>query len=669
MGTKFFRCLNAKQVLTAIGALALLAFLLGAEPALAQSGVDNSTTTGVFQTEGDAQRTGTICWLPLASGGPAIATPVAAGTNSTDTHGCPTINPAGNSATWSLINYGSSTDDWSSFVFSSGAFTNKAHALFDPAFVTDAVGSQTDNTFLGSSSKDTDDISTWTWNPHGVQDKDDIAHAFASAYHLANGDTAIYAGMDRFANSGDSTAGFWFVQDSTFALCTGFHLAAGPTGNVPNNSCTATGTFVGKHFDGDLLIVSDFSQGGAVSTITIFVWQGGNLVQDATRSPAPCDLVAAGNDLCGLVNNAFTQSVVTKGGKSTLVLTPATVATGGWTFSDKGGVVGAYRTGEFLEIGVDLNKLFTGNLPCFSTFFSETRSSTSPTASLSDLTIPVSFPLCSLSADKTCTTASIVNGNQVQYNFSGHVINTGASTLYTPVVYDTYPVTPVGTPVLNQPSGPITAGNSATFTGSFVSATLLTDQKNRISAAASSNSSGTPLNVVCGTNPPTTDSNECADWGSPCSPLITSGLTITKACKSCLTASNSDVHVTVSEAFKVCNTGNTTVTNLSVQDCRGTISGTPGNQTCSTGFISILSGGSLGAGTAQNPTCTAQLSGGYTPASLPTGDPAGYTDYVIASGSASFVGTVYANNGVPVSATCPVCPIQTDCSTNPPVAP
>jgi hypothetical protein len=499
-----------------------------------------------------------------------------------------------------------------------------------------------------------------------VQGKDDIAHAYAAAYHLANSDTAIYAGMDRFDNSGASTAGFWFVQDSTFALCVGPGLAAtGNGGTVSNPSCTAAGTFVGHHFDGDILIVSDFSQGGAVSTINIFKWQSGVPVLDATRSPAPCDPLNGGDNLCGLVNNAFTQ-VLDK--KNNPVLAAATVATGGWSFSDKGSIP-SFQTGEFLEIGVDLNTLFNGSIPCFSNFFSETRSSTSLSASLSDLTVPVSFPLCSLSAMKTCSSAAVVNGNQVQYNFSGTVTNTGSSTLYSPVVYDTYPVTPVGTPVFNQPTGPITAGNSATFTGSFVSATLLTDQKNRISAAASANSSGTPLNVVCGTNPPKTDSNECADWGSPCSPPINSGLTITKACKSCLVASGSDVHVTVSEAFKVCNIGNTNVTGLSVQDCKGTISGVPGSQTCSTGFTSILSGGSLGPGTTQSPTCTAQLSASYTPSSLPTGDPAGYSDQVIASGNAAFVGTKYANDGIPVSATCPVCPIQTDCSTNPPVAP
>ncbi len=343
---RLIRCISSRQFLLPLGVLALSALTLGLHPqaAFAQTGVDNSTGTGVFQMEGDAQRTATICWLPIANGGPAIATPVIAGTNSTDGNGCPTVNPAGSSATWSLITYGSNTDDWSSFSFSGGVFTSKAHSLFTPAFVTDAKNSMSDNSFLGTASKDTGDISTWTWNPHGVQDKDDIEHAYAGAYHLANGHTAIYAGMDRFANAGDSTAGFWFVQDSTFALCTGFHLAAGPSGNVANNSCTASGTFVGTHTDGDLLLVSDFSVGGAVSTINVFTWQSGSLVFDTGRSPAPCDPVVDSNSLCGLVNNAFTQVLNRKGAP---VLAATTVATGGWTFSDKGGF-SAFSTGEFL---------------------------------------------------------------------------------------------------------------------------------------------------------------------------------------------------------------------------------------------------------------------------------------------------------------------------------
>src|SRR5207244_5798620 len=248
--------------------------VLYAAVAFAQSGVDNSTANGVFQMEGDATRTATICYLTLANGGPAIATPNAPGSSSLDANGCPTRNTGGANVTWNLITFGNNTDDWSTYGFSTSPkphFVGSGHSLFPPAFVQDPVG-QKESTFLGTSSKDTDDITSWTWNAaHQVQDKDDISHAFAGAYHLANGDTAIYAGMDRFGNSGDSTAGFWFVQDSTFAMCTG----VGTDTNGSNTACTAAGTFVGKHFDGDLLIVSDFSVGGAVSTINIFVWSGG----------------------------------------------------------------------------------------------------------------------------------------------------------------------------------------------------------------------------------------------------------------------------------------------------------------------------------------------------------------------------------------------------------
>lgn len=658
----FIRCFSVKRLLTVTGALAFVA-----APAFAQSGVDNSTATGVFQMEGDAQRTGTICWLPIVNGGPAIATPVSAGTNSTDGNGCPTVNPAGAAAAWSLITYGGSTNDWSSFVFSGGVFTSKAGSLFTPAFVTDATNSATDNTFLGTASKDTGDITTWAWNPHNVQDKDDIEHAYAAAYHLTNGDTAIYAGMDRFSNAGDSTAGFWFIQDSTFALCVGFHLAATANGGaVANNSCTAAGTFVGKHTDGDLLLVSDFSIGGAVSTINVFVWQSGALVLDLTRSPAPCDPLNGGNNLCGLVDNQFVQGLNKKGAP---VLVATTTATGGWPFTEKTIGATSFVTGEFLEIAVDLNKIFGANIPCFSTFFSETRSSTSPTASLSDLTTPVSFPLCSVSGDKTCTAAKIVNGNQVQYNFTGHVNNTGSSTLFTPVVYDTPPASTVANSLsITQPTGPITSGNSALFSGSFVSSSVLgSTDKNRISVATSSNSAGTPLNVVCGTNPPTTDANECADWGSPsCTPTITSGLTLTKACKSCLVGDGA-LHVSVSENFKVCNTGNTNVTGITLKDCQGgTYSGSPGSQVCSGTEVTIASGQTINAGAA----CLT-FSSSYSPTSTAacTGNDCSLHDEAIASGSAAFVGTVFANNGAAASANCPVCPVQFDCSTNPPVAP
>jgi hypothetical protein len=613
--------------------------------ALAQVGVDNSGATGVFQMEGDATRTATVCFLPFASGGPATATPGSYPPGNTQ---CPTVNPSGTAAVWQLINFGANTDDWSSFAFNGTKFASKGHSLFNPAFVTDARNSQTDNTFLGASSKDTQDITQWTWNPHGTQDKDDIEHAFAAAYTLANGHTAIYAGMDRFANAGDATAGFWFVQDSTFALCTG----AGQSSNGPNAGCKASGTFLGKHFDGDLLIVSDFSIGGAVSTINVFQWQSGTLVLDATRSPAPCDPVGGNNTLCGLVNNAFTQVLNNRGNP---VLQAVTVSPGGWSFGDKNGL-SAFQVGEFLEISVDLNAIFGSNIPCFSTFFAETRSSTAPTASLSDLTGPVSFPLCSMNVTKLCTGSSIIGGSQVQYNFNGDVTNTGASTIYAATVTDTVPGACTLNLLTQPPTTGIVGGASAGYSGNMTCSSILgSNDQNSVSAVASSSNTGTPLNVGPAT----------ADWGDPttgsCPPTISKGLTLTKNCKSCLVG-GTDVSVQVSEAFKVCNTGNVTVSNITVQDCRGgSVLGVPGSQTCSSGsFVTIASIASLAAG-----ACSDQISSSYKP----TTAAASYSDNAIASGTAALGGgTVYANGGAPASASCPVCPINTDCATNPPVA-
>lgn len=639
--------------------LAVSLFVLALSPGLLAQGVDNAA--GPFQMEGDATKTASVCFLPLADGGPAIATPGSYPPGNTQ---CPTVKPDGTAASWQLVSWGALSDDWSTFGFSNSPaphFTNKGHALFTPAFILDAANSQNDNTFLGASSKDTQDITQWAWNPHGTQDKDDIEHAFAAAYTLGNGHTAIYAGMDRFANSGDATAGFWFVQDSTFALCTGFHQAASPAGTVTNNACTAAGTFVGQHFDGDLLIVSDFSIGGAVSTINVFEWQGGGLVLQEQKSPAPCDPVSDSNSFCGLVDNAFTQVLNRKGNP---VLSAVNVATGGWPYSDKGGASN-YRTGEFLEIAVDLQAIFGDNVPCFSNFFAETRSSTSDTASLSDLTIPVSFPLCSVTITKSCTGSQIVNGNQVKYSFSGSVVNNGASTIYSPVVYDT---PPSGSSNLNltQPTGPITSGGSATYSGDFVASGVLgSGAKNRVSVAASSSPTGTPLNVVCGDNPPTS-SGACADWGDPtagsCPPTISTGLRITKICQTCLEG-GTNVHVKVGEAFKICNTSNVNVSSITVQDCKGTISGVPGSQTCSNaaGFDTVASNVSLNAATdATHPTCTDVFTT-YTP----TGAAASYSDEVIANGTAALgQGTVYANGGTPYSASCDVCPVNLTCPTS-----
>jgi len=121
------------------------------------------------------------------------------------------------------------------------------------------------------------------------------------------------------------------------------------------------------------------------------------------------------------------------------------------------------------------------------------------------------------------------------------------------------------------------------------------------------------------------------------------------------------VHVSVSENFKVCNTGNVNVSAITIKDCQGgTWSGQPGAQTCSGTVVTVTSNQSIAAGG----SCLT-FSSSYSP----TAASSGYSDQAIASGTAALSGTVYANNGAAATASCPVCPINTDCSTNPPVAP
>src|SRR5207253_515450 len=148
-------------------------------------------------------------------------------------------------------------DDWSNVLFGNGG-SAVAHS-----FVTDQVNSKTDDIFTGGGSKDVYGIQQgqWLFTGSKPQAKDDITHAFAATYtDPATQDVILYAGLDRFDNSGDATAGFWFLQN-------GIGENAGVTTNGGH-------PFTGTHADGDILLVSDFTTGGSVSTIKVFKWVG-----------------------------------------------------------------------------------------------------------------------------------------------------------------------------------------------------------------------------------------------------------------------------------------------------------------------------------------------------------------------------------------------------------
>src|SRR5262249_39144089 len=206
----------------------------------------------------------------------------------------------------------------------------------------------------------------------GPHDKDNVLHSFAARYALPpasacpSSGTAcevLYFDSDRLDNSGDAQQGFWFFQNS---IALGSNSVGGGTG------------FTGVHKDGDLLVISDFSNGGAPSTITVYKWGstcagGGNKPKPrqcgdanprllATSNNANCGTASAGDDFCGIVN--------------------AGTITMPWPFTDKSGTPGnGALNGEFYEGGVNLSAIGLGDR-CFASVASETRSSTSTTATL-----------------------------------------------------------------------------------------------------------------------------------------------------------------------------------------------------------------------------------------------------------------------------------------------
>jgi hypothetical protein len=220
--------------------------------------------------------------------------------------------------------------------------------------------------FTGGGSKDPQDISNWAWkDAGGLPDKDNLQHSFAARYSTTpstdcpSGGAAtcevLYFGSDRFDNSGDAQQGFWFFQNKVA---------------LSNVKSGGGFTFSGAHKTGDLLIISDFSNGGTTSTISVYTWDptvSGNLKLLASSDAANCAQVGGGDSFCGIVNPGpgFT--------------------TAPWPFTDKSGNHN-YLNGEFYEGGVNLSTLGLAG-ECFSSVASETRSSTSTTATLKDFVL------------------------------------------------------------------------------------------------------------------------------------------------------------------------------------------------------------------------------------------------------------------------------------------
>jgi uncharacterized repeat protein (TIGR01451 family) len=322
-------------------------------------------------------------------------------------------------------------DDWSTLFP-----TNTSTTVFNESFATDLPAG--DTTYFSISSKDINDVSTWSATGTSAPDKDEITHAYAATYDSGAGNASktIYFGADRYANNGDSSIGFWFLQN--------------------NISIGANGAFVGHHKQNDTLVVSDFTNGGTIANITVYRWDGG--------ASGHLTLVATGQDCRFSAASATTCARVNAVG----VASP-------WSYTPKSGAPNVFPPESFFEGGLDLTALY-GNVPCFTNFLTETRSSQETTATLKDFVLHafndcvIVPPLASFALLKTADADPINLGDTIGFNVT--LVNGGPDPSFDTNLSDPLPPIAGGwtldgvwtLPTLNVSSGCAITGTAPTQT-------------------------------------------------------------------------------------------------------------------------------------------------------------------------------------------------------------
>lgn len=217
----------------------------------------------------------------------------------------------------------------------------------------------------------------------------------------------VYFGMEVASNEGTKDVGFWFLKDQSVGCTAGTHAT----------------NFTGNHKDGDILIVSEYTKGGGVSTVKAYKWIGdanGYLDTNPIVSGGDCQDGVGTASICATVNRS---PLLHSGGVPWLTQTKV----------GKGITSADLDVGEFFEGGIDLtaNRL----QGCFSRFLADTRSSATPTATLFDFALG-QFNLCGFSVGKKCDTAAtnnphvLADGSTLETQFDASIKNDGLSPLY-----------------------------------------------------------------------------------------------------------------------------------------------------------------------------------------------------------------------------------------------
>ena len=222
-------------------------------------------------------------------------------------------------------------------------------------FISDATDSATDETFTGGSTKDDLPLSGWKWSIGAPPNKNDITHAFAAAYtDPDDSHTIAYFGLNKWEADGDNFVGFWFFKN-----------AIGRTGTGSGSGSP----FTGSHAVGDILVLANYTNGGAIADFDVYRWVGSGGDVNGTLATVASGVPCAGGaaDIACGATNAATE--------------PAP-----WPFDGHDGPPGEFPPATLFEGGIDLTALGL-DTSCFTSFMAETRSSQSVDAVLKDFAL------------------------------------------------------------------------------------------------------------------------------------------------------------------------------------------------------------------------------------------------------------------------------------------
>jgi len=514
---------------------------------------------------------------------------------------------------------GDPDDDWNT-VWNGGSNNGLGDAFVSSGIVTD-----TEMRVFRQGSKDVRDIDEWHFEQGSVPPKNDIEHAYCSAYNVSD-ELIIYCGANRAVTNGTATTAFWIFGNNIEA----------------NNT---TGDFDGLHAEGDLYIAVDHSNGGKIGEIAVFEWTSGQLIEigrsvNLLGMPGTFCMDVDGNgvdDVCATTND----------GNPNLP----------WDNPQ------AQAPGAFLELGVNVSET-SPSLNCVSSAMATDRASTSIRAQTKNFLL-FPFNVCGIEVTKNCRSPVLINnGAALRYTIEGKVTNIGFGSV-TNVTLSDNPAITTGTafaayPCLN--GAPDT--NQATL-GNFPLASLAANANVCYLATidSSTNAPSDTVTVTASTGSTTVDDMATAN----CPPFTpTTGIGVTKACDTSLTLGASNITIGVSYNGLVSNLSDVPLSNVAVYESHDPLDLTSaqvvanGTQVTGTGSINLAAKNQSGD--------TSPYSDSYTPnqgsitVALPGQDPtdpecAVFKDKVVAVGTLpAILGGGVVTSPIPVEATCKLCP-------------